>query len=329
MTRSREVHLVSRPDGLPSPEDFEIVEVDLPDPGPGEVLIRNLYLSVDPAMRPRLSDGYELGQPMAGAAIGRVLVSEGAGLREGDLILHGHGLREYVVSAERGLRKVEPVPGHPITVHMHVLGGTGFTAYGGILHVARLSGDDKVFVSTAAGAVGSVAAQIAKIRGCWVVGSTGSPDKAAWLRDELGLDVAIDYKATPINRALREAATGGIDVYFDNVGGDHLDAALARMNLLGRVAVCGMISGYNERGARTTVHNLANIIYGRIEIRGFTVADFADRRDAFVRDMSAWLTEGRIRYRETILEGIESTPRALIGLFRGLNTGKMLVKVGE
>jgi len=335
MPESREVHLVARPDGLPKPEDFSIALVEVPDPGPGEVLIENLYLSVDPAMRPRLTAGYELDQPMEGAAIGRVVASgasraSGAsGLAEGDLVLHGHGLREYVVSTERGLRKLEPVPGHPITVHMHVLGGTGFTAYGGMLHVARLSGDDKVFVSTAAGAVGSVAAQIAKIKGCWVVGSTGSPDKAAWLRDELGLDVAIDYRATPINRALREAATAGIDVYFDNVGGDHLDAALARMSTLGRVAVCGMISGYNERGARTTVHNLANVIYGRIEIRGFTVADFADRRDEFVEDMSEWLAEGRIRYRETILEGIESTPRALIGLFQGLNTGKMLVRLGE
>jgi NADPH-dependent curcumin reductase CurA len=304
------------------------VPVMVSDPGPGEVLIRNLYLSVDPAMRPRLTAGYELDQPMAGAAIGRVVASEAGGLDEGDLVLHGHGMREYVVSAERGLRRLEPVPGHPITVHMHVLGGTGFTAYGGILAVARLADGDRVFVSTAAGAVGSVAAQIAKLKGCWVVGSTGSPDKAAWLR-ELGLDVAIDYRAIPINRALREAAPDGIDVYFDNVGGDHLDAALARMNPLGRVAVCGMISGYNERGARTTVHNLANIIYGRIEIRGFTVADFADRRDDFARDMSAWLADGRIRYRETVLEGIESVPSALIGLFQGVNTGKMLVQLGD
>ena len=329
MPQSREVHLVARPDGLPTPDDFRIVRVDVPDPGPGEVLIRNLYLSVDPAMRPRLTAGYELDEPMEGAAIGRVEASEASGLAEGDLVLHRHGLREYVVSGERGLRRLDPVPGHPVTVYMHVLGGSGWTAYGGILHVARLAADDKVFVSTAAGSVGSVAAQIAKLKGCWVVGSTGSPEKAAWLRDDLGLDVAIDYKATPINRALREAATGGIDVYFDNVGGDHLDAALARMNPLGRVAVCGMISGYNERGARTTVHNLANIIYGRIEIRGFTVADFADQRDQFVADMSRWLAEGRIKYRETVMEGIEAVPRALIGLFEGLNVGKMMVKLAD
>jgi len=293
------------------------------------VLVQNLWMSVDPAMRPRLTAGYELDQVMSATAIGRIVASEVEGLAEGDLVLNGNGFREYFASTERGLRKLSPVPGHPITVHMHALGGPGFTAYGGILHVARLSPADRVFVSTAAGAVGSVAAQIAKIKGCWVVGSTGSADKVTWLKEELGLDEAIDYRATPINRALREVAEDGIDVYFDNVGGDHLDAALARMNTRGRIAACGMISGYNERGARTTVHNLANIIYGRIEIRGFTVADFADQRDAFVRDMTTWLTEGRIKYRETVVEGIEAAPGALIGLFRGVNTGKMLVKLAD
>ena len=329
MTSSREIHLVSRPEGLPRPEDFTVVETDVADPGPGEVLVQNLYMSVDPAMRPRLSAGYELGQVMSGAAVGRVTAANGTGLAEGDLVMSANGFREHFVSPEKGLRKLDPVPDHPVTVHMHALGGTGFTAYGGILHVARLRPEDRVFVSTAAGAVGSVAAQIAKLKGCWVVGSTGSADKAAWLRDELGLDAVIDYHATPVNRALREVATEGIDVYFDNVGGDHLDAALARMNLLGRVAVCGMISGYNERGARTTVHNLANIIYGRIEIRGFTVADFADRRAEFTRDMTAWLASGRIKYRETVLEGIDAAPRALIGLFEGRNIGKMLVKLAD
>ena len=329
MPKSREVHLVARPEGLPRVEDFEIVQTDVADAGDGEVLVQNLFMSVDPAMRPRLTAGYELGQPMAAAAIGRVVQSNSGELAAGDLVSNGSGFREYFVSGPHGLRRLEPVAGHPITVHMHVLGGTGFTAYGGMLEVARLKPEDKVFVSTAAGAVGSVAAQVAKITGCWVVGSTGSPDKAAWLRDELGLDAVIDYKATPINRALREAAPDGIDVYFDNVGGDHLDAALARLNPLGRVAVCGMISVYNEPGARTTVHNLANIIYGRIEIRGFTVADFAERRDDFRRDMSQWLADGRIKYRETVLEGIEAAPRALIGLLEGLNTGKMLVKLAD
>jgi NADPH-dependent curcumin reductase CurA len=305
-----------------------VVETDVPDPAEGQVLVENLYMSVDPAMRPRLTVGYELDEPMAGAAIGRVLGSRSAELEVGDLVANRFGFRERFVAETRGLGKLEEVDGLPVTVHMHVLGGTGFTAYGGILQVAQLGQGDKVFVSTAAGAVGSTAAQIAKIKGCWVVGSTGSAEKARWL-EELGLDAVIDYKATPIRRALHEAAPEGIDVYFDNVGGDHLDAALACMNTLGRVAVCGMISGYNEPGARTVVRNLANIIYGRITIRGFTAADFAELRGEFVRDMTGWLKDGRVRYHETIFDGIESAPRALIGLFEGANTGKMLVKLSD
>jgi len=329
MPTSRSVHLVARPEGLPTEEDFAVVETDVADATEGEVLVQNLYMSVDPAMRPRLSAGYELGETMAAGAIGRVVQSRTPDLAVGDVVSNGLGFREFFVSPPQGLRRLEPVGDLPLTVHMHVLGGTGFTAYGGILEVAGLKAGDKVFVSTAAGAVGSVAAQIAKIRGNWVVGSTGSAAKADWLVNEAGLDAAINYRDTPIRKGLREKAPEGIDVYFDNVGGDHLDAALAAMRPLGRVAVCGMISGYNEPGARTTVHNLANIIYGRINIRGFTVADFAELRHDFRRDMTEWLRDGRIRYQETVLEGIEHAPKALIGLFEGLNTGKMLVKLAD
>lgn len=329
MTKSREVHLVRRPEGLPTEDDFSVVETEVPDPGEGQVLVQNLFMSVDPAMRPRLTAGYDLNEPMAAAAIGRVVSSRSSELSEGDVVSNGLGFREYFVSETGGLRWLEPVEGHPLTVHMHVLGGTGFTAYGGILEIARLQPVDAVFVSTAAGAVGSVAAQIAKLKGCFVVGSTGSDEKAAWLLQEAGLDAAFNYKSTPPRRALRQLAPEGIDVYFDNVGGEHLDAALASLRVLGRVAVCGMISGYNEPGARTTVHNLANIIYGRIDIRGFTVADFAERRGDFRRDMTEWLRQGKIRYRETIMEGIQAAPRALIGLFQGANTGKMLVQLAE
>jgi NADPH-dependent curcumin reductase CurA len=329
MPKSREVHLVARPDGLPTEQEFELVETDVPDASDGEVLVENLYMSVDPAMRPRLSVGQELNEPMAGGAVGRVVQSRVPGFDVGDLVTSRLGFREYFVSGPEGLSKLEVVDGLPLTAHLHVLGGTGFTAYGGLLKIAQLKPEDKVFVSTAAGAVGSVAAQIAKIKGCWVVGSTGSADKARWLAEELGLDAVIDYKATPIRRALHVAAPEGIDVYFDNVGGDHLDAALASMHTLGRVAVCGMISGYNEPGARTMVRNLANIIYGRITLRGFTTADFPELREAFVTDMTGWLREGRIQYQETIREGISAAPRALIGLFEGLNAGKMLVKLGD
>jgi hypothetical protein len=329
MPKSREVHLVARPDGLPTEQEFELVETDVPDAADGEVLVENLYMSVDPAMRPRLSVGYELNEPLAGGAVGRVVQSRSPGFDVGDLVTNRLGFREYFVSGPEGLSKLEVVDGLPLTAHLHVLGGTGFTAYGGLLKIGQLKPEDKVFVSTAAGAVGSVAAQIAKIKGCWVVGSAGSAEKARWLAEDAGLDAVIDYKATPIRRALHQAAPGGIDVYFDNVGGDHLDAALACMNTLGRVAVCGMISGYNEPGARTVVRNLANIIYGRITLRGFTVADFPELRENFITDMTGWLREGRIQYQETILEGIEAAPRALIGLFAGLNNGKMLVKLQD
>jgi NADPH-dependent curcumin reductase CurA len=328
MPKSREVHLVARPEGLPTEADFAVVETDVPDPAEGQVLVENLYMSVDPAMRPRLTVGYELDEPMSGGAIGRVVSSRSAELAVGDLVANRFGFRERFVGDPAGLTKLDEVDGLPITVYMHVLGGTGFTAYGGLLRVAQLQPGDKVFVSTAAGSVGSAAAQIAKIRGCWVVGSTGSAEKARWLED-VGLDAVIDYRSTPIRRALHEAAPQGIDVYFDNVGGEHLDAALACINTLGRIAVCGMISGYNEPGARTVVRNLANIIYGRITIRGFTAADFAELRGEFFREMTGWLKDGRVQYRETVFEGIESASGALIGLLEGANTGKMLVKLAD
>jgi NADPH-dependent curcumin reductase CurA len=212
---------------------------------------------------------------------------------------------------------------------MGPLGGTGFTAYGGLLHIGQLKDGEQVFVSTAAGAVGSVAAQIAKIHGCYVVGSTGSDDKVRWLLDEARLDAAINYKTAPIRQQLKAATPKGIDVYFDNVGGDHLDAALAGMNSLGRVAVCGMISGYNEAGSRTAVRNLSNIIYGRINLRGFVAPDFMHLYDQFKSDMAGWLKDGRVKYSETIYDGIANAPTALIGLMHGDNIGKTLVKLAD
>jgi hypothetical protein len=328
-TPSREVHLVSRPEGPPQTSDFALVATEVPDPGEGQVLVRNLYMSVDPAMRPRLSVGQALNEAMAGGAIGRVEKSRHASLREGDLVTDRFGFREAFVCDGKGLAPLRTEPGLPLTAYMHALGGPGFTAYGGLLHIGALKDGEQVFVSTAAGAVGSIAAQIAKIKGCYVVGSTGSDDKVRWLLDEARLDAAINYKAEPIRSALKRAAPNGVDVYFDNVGGEHLDAALAGMNLLGRVAVCGMISGYNEAGARTTVRNLANIIYGRITLRGFTAADFMHLQDQFRADMTGWLKDGRIKTQETVYDGIENAAAALVGLMQGANTGKMLVKLAD
>ena len=329
MPKSREIHLVSRPIGAPAVENFALVEREVGDAADGEVLVENLLMSVDPAMRPRLTAGQALDEAMMGGALGRVVQSKTDAFAVGDLVSNRLGFREYFLSDGKGLNKLSPDPSLPLTVYMHALGGTGFTAYGGLLHIGALKDGEQVFVSTAAGAVGSVAAQIAKIHGCHVVGSTGSDDKVRWLTEACGVDVAINYKKEPIGKALRAAAPKGIDVYFENVGGDHLDAALANMNSLGRVAVCGMISGYNEAGTRTVVRNLSNIIYGRINLRGFVAPDFMHLYDQFRIDMAGWLKSGRIKYQETIYDGIDQAAPALIGLLNGANTGKMLVKLAE
>jgi NADPH-dependent curcumin reductase CurA len=327
MPKSREIHLTSRPSGLPTEANFALVEREVPDAADGEVLVENLYMSVDPAMRPRLTAGQALDEAMMGGALGRVAQSKTDAFQVGDLVSSRLGFREYFTSDGKGLTRLSPDPDLPLTVHMHALGMTGFTAYGGLLHIGQLKEGEQVFVSTAAGAVGSVAAQIAKIKNCYVVGSTGSPDKAAWLRDEVGLDAVIDYKATPIRKALEDATPKGLDVYFDNVGGDHLEAALRRMNTLGRIPVCGFISGYNS--GHSSVSNLSNIIYSRVTLRGFVGTDFMHLYGDFQRDMAGWLKDGRVKYQQTIRAGIANAPAALIGLLNGENAGKMLVKLAE
>jgi hypothetical protein len=327
MPNSHEIHLVQRPTGMPVPGDFALVERQVPDAADGEVLVQNLVMSVDPAMRPRLTAGQGLNEAMMAFALGRVVQAKTDSFAVGDLVMSRLGFREYFTSDGKGLSKLSPDPELPLSVYMHALGMTGFTAYGGLLHIGQLKDGEQVFVSTAAGAVGSVAAQIAKIKGCYVVGSTGSDDKAAWLRDEVGLDAVINYKTQPIKKALEEATPNGIDVYFDNVGGDHLEAALRRMNTLGRVPVCGFISGYNS--GHSTVSNLSSIIYARVMLRGFVATDFMHLRPDFERDMAGWLKDGRVKYQETFHHGIAEAPAALIGLMGGENSGKMLVKLAE
>src|SRR5580704_19566579 len=325
--RSREVHLIERPHGLPTPAQFRIVETEVADPGDGQVLVENIYMSVDPAMRPRLAGPTALNEAMIGGTIGRVLKSRNPAFKEGDHVESMQGFREYFVSEGKGLTVLD-ADGMPLVAYMSVLGLTGLTAYGGLLVIGALKDGENVFVSAAAGAVGSVAAQIAKIKGCYVVGSAGSDEKCAWLKDELGLDVAINYKKGELRTSLKAAASKGIDVYFENVGGEHLNAALPRMNALGRIAVCGMISAYNNFGAVSEpVTTLSNIIYNRLTMRGFVYYEFEPRRAQFLSDMTGWLRDGRVQYRSTILQGIEQAPAALIGLFNGTNTGKMLVQL--
>ncbi len=327
-TPSREVRFLSVPEGIPSDENFEIVETRIPDPEAGQVLVRNLFMSVDPAMRPPLSNGQmKLGSTMAGSAIGRVVESNRDGFAVGDLVQSRLGWREHFLSDGQGLERLEPGDA-PLTAYMSVLGGTGLTAYGGLLVTGALQEGETVFVSAAAGAVGSVVGQIARIKGCRVVGSAGSKQKVEYLLDELGFDYAFDYHTAKIRHELRRAAPDGIDVYFDNVGGEQLDAALGRMRPGGRIPICGMISAYNNPGARSEpVTALANMIYNRVTMRGFVVYEFFSMREQFLTDMKGWIAEGRMKYRETILDGLENAPRALAGLFTGLNIGKMLVRL--
>jgi NADPH-dependent curcumin reductase CurA len=324
---STEVHLKARPDGIPDESCFQFVETEVPDAGEGEILVRNVYMSVDPAMRPPLTNGQQkLDSVMSGQALGRVVQSRHDAFAPGDFVLSGYGWREYFVSDGRRLQVLHP-EGFPLTAYMGPLGGTGLTAYGGLLVTGALADGETVFVSAAAGAVGSVAGQIAKIKQCRVVGSCGSDEKVSWL-SELGFDYAFNYRKGSIRRELRKGAPDGIDVYFENVGGDHLDAALGRMRPGGRIPVCGMISAYNNEGARSEpVTALANMIYNRVTMKGFVVYEFFGIRDQFLADMRRWMSEGKIQYRETILEGIERAPAALAGLFTGGNTGKMLVRL--
>jgi NADPH-dependent curcumin reductase CurA len=327
--RSREVHLIERPQGLPVPQQFRIVEADVADPAEGQLLVENIYMSVDPAMRPRLAGPTALNEAMMGGAIGRVLKSRNGLFQEGDHVESMNGFREYFVSNGKGLSKLD-ADGMPLVAYMSVLGLTGLTAYGGLLVIGALKEGENVFVSAAAGAVGSIAAQIAKIKGCYVIGSAGSDEKCRWLKEELGLDVAINYKKGELRASLKAAAPKGIDVYFENVGGEHLNAALPRMNALGRIAVCGMISAYNNFGAVSEpVTTLSNMIYNRVMMRGFVFYEFESKREQFLHDMKDWIRHGRIKYRTTILQGISQAPAALIGLFTGANTGKMVVQLAK
>ncbi len=326
--KSTEIHLTARPDGIPDESCFRFVETEVPDAGEGEVLVRNIYMSVDPAMRPPLTNGQQkLDHVMSGQAVGRVEQSRNDAFAPGDFVQSSYGWREYFVSDGQGLRVLRP-EGFPVKAYMGPLGGTGLTAYGGLLITGELKEGETVFVSAAAGAVGSMVGQIAKIKQCRVIGSCGSDEKVAWLQGELGFDYAFNYRNGHIRRELRTAAPDGIDVYFENVGGDHLDAALGRMRPGGRIPVCGMISAYNNDGARSEpVTALANMIYNRVTMKGFVAYEFFGIRDQFLADMRGWLSEGKIQYRETILEGIENAPAAFAGLFTGRNTGKMLVRL--
>ena len=328
-----EIRLASRPVGAPTPENFELARVALRDPEAGEALVRNRYLSVDPYMRGRMKAGksytppFEVGEVMTGAAVGVVQESRADELRPGDLVVHGLGWREAAIDRARSFRKVD-ARDIPPSAYLGGLGGTGLAAYVGLLDIGELRPGDTVFVSGAAGAVGSMAGQIARLKGAGrVIGSAGTAEKVAYLRDELGFDAAFDYNDGPIDEQLAAAAPDGVDLYFDNVGGDHLAAAIANMNDYGRITLCGAISEYNDEQPPPGPRNLYQLVLKRITARGFITPDHLDRRAAFLAEAEPWVRDGKIVLRETFVNGIENMPDAFLGLFRGDNLGKLIVRV--
>ena len=344
MSTAHEVHLVRRPHGVPDAQDFSLVERELPAPGAGEVEVANRAFSVDPYMRGRMNDTksyvppFALDAPMDGGAVGVVeqvgaSATDGPGhdVKVGDTVLHNLGWRTHAVLPGRHVRVIDTeVDGAPVQpqAYLGVLGMPGLTAYVGLLRIADFREGDRVFVSAAAGAVGSLVGQIARLRGAaLVVGSAGGPEKAAWLVDEAGFDQGLDYRAQPIRTSLRQAAPDGIDVYFDNVGGDHLEAALGVLRQNGRAALCGAVAQYNDTEPPAAPRNLALVVGQRLTLRGFIVSDHGDLRPDFEREVGGWLRDGRIVWRETVVDGIDNAWEAFRSLLTGGNTGKMLVRL--
>ncbi|MFE2376872.1 NADP-dependent oxidoreductase [Streptomyces sp. NPDC059398] len=334
-TTGRAWHLTARPNGWPTHADFALREAPVDEPADGRILLRNLYFSVDPYMRGRMNDvksytpPFQLDKPMDGGAVGEVIASNAEGFAVGDHVLHGLGWREYAEVPAKHATKVDPSAA-PLSAYLGVLGMTGLTAYAGLFDVASFKEGETVFVSGAAGAVGSQVGQMARIRGAArVIGSAGSDEKVRHLTEDLGFDAAFNYKDGPVTKQLREAAPDGIDVYFDNVGGEHLEAALTSFNVHGRATICGMISQYNSTEATPAPRNLALVIGKRLRLQGMLVGDHAALQPQFVKDVAGWIASGELTYQETVVEGVEQGVDAFLGLLRGENTGKMIVAVNQ
>jgi hypothetical protein len=330
--RSREIRLAARPRGLPAAGDLVLEEVELPDPVDGQILVRNAFVSVDPYMRPRMNDvrsyvpPFAVGEPLTGGAVGQVVASASDTLPEGTWVRHDLGWREAALVDATRARAVDASIA-PLSTALGVLGMPGLTAFVGIADIAEVKEGDTVFVSGAAGAVGSLAGQLAGLRGARVIGSAGSAEKLAWL-EELGFDAGFDYHETTPRAALRDLAPDGIDVYFDNVGGETLEAAIGALERHGRIVACGSIAGYNATEPVPGPRNMFMVVTKRLRMQGFIVFDHFDRLGAFVAEVAPRVADGTIGYRETIVEGIERAPEAFLALFSGENVGKMLVRVG-
>ncbi len=331
-TRNRRVTMASRPTGFPTEADFAVDESEVGDAGPGELLVRNLWVSVDPYQRGRMSTqrsyakGLEVGDVMTAQAIGEVVESNDPRYAPGDLVVGQLGWQDYAVTRAGSVRRV-PEFLDPPTLALHAVGATGFTAYFGLLDVGRPKPGDTVVVSGAAGAVGQIVGQLAKIAGCRTVGIAGGPEKCKECKLH-GYDVGIDYKGEDVRAALKEACPDGIDVFFDNVGGEILQAVVSRLNVGARIAICGQISQYNLERPEPTFHPGALIVY-RARMEGFLVSDYVHRFDEAAKRLATWVVEGKIRWTEHVTEGLENAPKAFIGMLNGENRGKALVKVAE
>jgi NADPH-dependent curcumin reductase CurA len=333
---NRQWHLAAHPVGMVKESDFALREVPIPKPRDGQVLVRNLYLSVDPAMRGWITgqrtyvDGIQIGDLMRGACVGQVIESKKPGYEPGEFVVGGFDWQDYVATENGGMLPMTKIPpGVPITIALGPLGITGLTAYFGLLDVGKPQAGETVVVSGAAGATGSVVGQIAKIKGCRAIGIAGGAEKCAWLKNEAGFDAAIDYKTEDVAQRLKELCPDGVNVYFDNVGGPILDAALQNLALRGRVVICGAISTYNDREQAPGPRNYLQLLVNRGRMEGFIVVDYFKRIPEAVADLSQWVLSGKIKYKEDFVQGLENAPRALIRLFESKNFGKQLVKIAD
>jgi NADPH-dependent curcumin reductase CurA len=328
---NRQIRLASRPVGFPKESDFEMVEGPVPEPSEGEVLTRTLFLSLDPYMRGRMSDAKSYSAPvpiggvMVGRTIGEILASRDSGYAAGDVVVGFGNWQDYAIIRGKTLRKVDPALA-PVTTALGVLGMPGHSAYVGLLDIGQPQPSETVVVSAASGAVGSLVGQIAKIKGCRVVGIAGGDAKCRYVVDELGFDACIDHRAPDFAAALARACPKGVDVNFENVGGAVLQAVWPLLNDFARVVVCGLVAHYNDATPTLSV-DLRSVLIKRLAVRGFIITDHSARLDDFLRDVSAWLREGRVKYREDIIDGLEHAPEAFIGLLQGRNFGKLLVRV--
>jgi len=333
---NRRILLASRPTGEPKPSDFRMETVSVPEPGEGQVLLRTLWLSLDPYMRGRMSDAksyakpVEIGDVMVGGTVSEVAASRNPGFAVGDIVQAYAGWQDFALSDGNGLRKLDPAQA-PVSTALGILGMPGMTAYTGLMNIGRPEPGETVVVAAATGPVGSMVGQIAKLKGCCAVGIAGGPEKCRYLIEELGFDAAVDHRSPDMPPRLAEVCPQGIDVYFENVGGVVWDAVFPLLNQFARIPVCGLVAHYNDAapppGPDRLPRLMSAVLSRRLTLRGFIVGDFASQADEFYREASAWLREGRIKYLEDVVEGLENAPKALIGLLKGNNFGKLLVRV--